>query len=83
MNAKTEIEREQKSARRKREGFARFMDQPATRMMTSMIPASEHREVLDTLLQETFNAGFSCGAGDAMGDIMEALLKGMDKKKPE
>lgn len=73
--------REAKSRQRKKEGFSRFMDQPATRMMLSMIPAGEHKEVLETLLQETFNFGFSAGCGDAMGDMLEALFKGMDRRE--
>jgi hypothetical protein len=71
--------REAKSRQRKKDGFSRFMDQPATRMMVSMVPADE-KQVLQTLLQETFNAGFSTGSGDALGDILEAMLKGVDKR---
>jgi hypothetical protein len=73
--------RESKSRQRKKDGFARFMDQPATRMLVSMIPAGEKQEVLQTLLQETFNSGFNAGTGDATSDIIEALFKGMEKRQ--
>lgn len=72
--------REAKTIKQRKDAFARFMDQPATRMMVSMIPAGEKQEVLETLLQETFNYGFNCGSGNAMGEVVEALFKNMDKR---
>lgn len=77
MNA-MEMEAKDKSDRK--EGFARWMDQPATRMMLSMIPPGDKQEVLETLLQETYNAGFGAGSGKTAGSFLEAILKGMDKR---
>jgi hypothetical protein len=51
-------------------------------MMMSMIPKCENAEVLQTLLQETYNSGFSQGAGATAGSFLEAILKGMEKRPP-
>lgn len=81
MNTQQQIaEIEAKNKAEKRAGFDRFMDQPATRMMISMIPAGEHREVLETLLHEAFNNGYGCGGASTAGSFMDAILKGMDKR---
>lgn len=76
-------EMEAKSAARRKSAFDRWMDQPATRMMMSMIPAAEKREVLETLLQETFNSGFQAGAGETAGSFMEVIFKSMEKRAGE
>lgn len=78
---KSPAEMEAKQKADKKEGFARFMDQPATRMMMSMIPASDKPEVLETLLQETFSAGYAAGGGQAMGLVIEALFKGVERRQ--
>lgn len=66
----------------KKEGFANWKDQPATRMLMSMIPQAEKPEILETLLQETFNAGYAAGAGKTAATFLEAMFKGMDKGLP-
>lgn len=80
MHTAAELEADERIYRK--DSFSKWMDQPATRMMLSMIPPSEKQEVLGTLLQETFNAGYNAGAGKTAGTFLEALLKGMDKKRP-
>ena len=78
MLTATEIEQRDKA--KKKSAFAKWMDQPATRMMISMIPASDKPEVLETLLQETFNAGFGAGSGETAASFLEAILKNVDKR---
>lgn len=79
-DTKSDVAAKEKAA--KKEGFDKWMDSPATRMMLSMIPPSEKPEVLETLLQETFNAGFSAGSGSTAGTLLEAIFKGMEKREP-
>lgn len=79
MKSPSEFEADQKS--RQKDGFDRWMDQPATRMMMSMIPPSERPEVLETLLKETFNAGFGAGTGATAGSFLEAMIGGLLKDK--
>lgn len=76
-------ELEAKEKQDKKDGFAKWMDQPATRMMLSMIPPGEKQEVLGTLLQETYSAGYSNGAGRATVSFVEAIFKNMDKNKDQ
>ncbi len=78
----TIVEFEARDRADKKAGFAKWMDQPATRMMLSMIPASEHREVLETLLEETYNAGFGSGAGKTAVSFLETIFKNMSKRDP-
>lgn len=80
-NMMTAAERETKEKAARKAGFAKWMDQPATRMMMSMIPTGEKPEVLETLLQETFNAGFNSGSGDMAGSFLEVMLRDIGKHK--
>lgn len=78
--SETETQFREREAIAKKEGFAKFLDQPAIRMMCSMIPAGERQDVFQILLQEAFNAGFGCGFGVAVGDVMRTVIKGLAKK---
>lgn len=79
IDSPAEMEARDKVA--KRDGFAKWMDQPATRMMVSMIPASEKQEVLETLLQEAFNAGYQSGGSQMVGSVFKAVFNGMEKNR--
>ena len=61
------------------EQFQEFMSNPTIRLLISMIPATENRDVLHTLLKETFSQAFSRGslffAITAMDGVIESLLK--------
>lgn len=67
----------------KKEGFSTWMNQPATRMMLSMIPPADKAEVIKTLLQETFNAGYIRGAAQTAVGLLTAMFKRMDKDHKE
>ena len=66
---------------KKKEAFTQWLEQPAARMMMSMIPAGEKTEVLETLLQETFKAGFTVGSGATAKTFLEAIFKNIDKRE--
>ena len=80
MNIAAARETEARSKANQKAAFAKWMDQPATRMMMSMIPASDRPEVLETLLQETFGAGFASGSGDTAVSFLETIFKNMEKR---
>ena len=69
----SEIEREMKG--HQKESFRRFMEQQSTRMMISLIPATEKAEFLETLLLSAFEAGFGSGSAVTSIHIMESVLK--------
>lgn len=79
----TMAEREAKEVQKRREGFSKWLEQPATKMMMSMIPPGEHPDAMKTLLQSTYEQGWSNGSGACTGDFLEAILKGMDNDKRE
>lgn len=55
----------------KKEGFANFMAQPLTRAMVSMLPPSEHIEVL---LRAAYEAGHSGGAVLTTIELMRIMM---------
>lgn len=81
MFHKTKEQVEADDALAKKEGFAKWMNAPATRMMISMIPAGEKREVLEILLQETFNSGYSVGGGQMLTSFVIQMMSGNKNNK--
>lgn len=57
----------------KREGFRRWMQEPMTRALISMIPPCEQLEVL---LQAAYEAGFDSGAGETAISFLRDMMKG-------
>lgn len=82
MMAKDEAAAQQaKEQSNKKLSFDKFMDEPTTRMMLSMIPATdEKREVLETLVQASYERGWQNGSGNTAGSFLEVIIKGMDKR---
>ena len=62
----------------KKDGFAKFLEDPMVRMGMSMIPPGDKQEALSMLLQSAFNCGYDHGAAMVAVSMVEALLK--DKK---
>ena len=77
----TEQNMKEKDAIAKKDGFSDWMNQPATRMMLSMIPPADKAEIIETLLQETYNAGYAKGAGQTAVSFFEAMFKNMERKE--
>lgn len=71
----TQAEFEAKSERQRKESFARWLAQPMTRAMLSMIPPTD-KDILRTLLEEAFNQGFGIGSAAILVEVVEALMKG-------
>lgn len=74
MITREQLEASESSARKK--GFDDFMAKPTTRLLLSMIPAAEHRDMLTALLAEAFDAGFAGGGGSMMATVLEQVMKG-------
>lgn len=68
-----QIEAQQKAAleRSRKEGFASFMDQPMVRGWLSLLPPSEHIELL---LRAAYEAGHSAGTVLTTIEMMKMLM---------
>lgn len=75
-----------RKARRDTEVAAAFQNLLArneVKLLLSMVPATEPPELLETLLKSAFEAGCLHGEGAIAGEMIGALLKGMDKRDGE
>lgn len=79
MNSDTK-QREAAMNAARTDAYTTFLARPVTRMMMSMIPAGEQRETLDTLLQETFDAGFTAGGGEMLVSFLTGIVQ-RDQRK--
>jgi hypothetical protein len=70
MMTKEEMMKRTKEAQRS--GFNRWMNEPMTRAMISMMPPSEH---LEMLLKAAFECGFGSGSIDTVINIMENMME--------
>ena len=57
--------------------FARFMNTASVKLMFSMIPPTEPRELLATLIRTAFDSGSDAGMSLILNPLMSGLL---DKK---
>ena len=73
----------EKKARRdaaRASAFQEFMSNPSTKLAITMIPTSETApEALQVLLDASFQAGYKTGSGDVAGEMIEAIISGMEK----
>ncbi len=70
----SEAEMKVQEATEKKRAFDSFMDQPTIRLLVSMVPGSEHKDTLNTLLQESFNSGWSGGSGSIALTFLKAIM---------
>lgn len=80
----SEAEMKAKEVTDKKRAFEDFMSQPTIRLLVSMIPASEHKDTLNTLLQESFNSGWSGGSGNVAMSFFKAIIDrphGFDRER--
>lgn len=61
--------------RSKKEGFEAWLSQDVTRFMMSMIPQSENKEVLLTLVRNAYESGFHSGCGAVAAHLLAESLK--------
>lgn len=69
------LEREQRTEDSRKRAFEKFMATDVTKLMVSMVPASNPPEALETLLKAAFKAGSDSGAGEVVGEMIGAMLK--------
>lgn len=60
----------------KDEAFAKFLEEPTTKFVLTFIPEGRDADAVRTILRASFNAGFSCGGGFFVGDLLKTLMKG-------
>ena len=65
----------QKTREMKDQGFGSFLNQPATRLLLSMIPPAENPDVLQTLLKECFESGHDNGSMTVIMTMVEKIFK--------
>lgn len=76
MNIKqVTAEIEQIVAESKKEGFSKWLDQPAVRLALTMIPQGEHHDALKMVLQSAFESGHDNGSVAVASHLMRALMK--------
>jgi hypothetical protein len=56
-------------------GYSEMMERPEIKLMVSMIKPTEPPEILQTLLQSFYGAGFQNGGLTAMNEVKGALVK--------
>jgi hypothetical protein len=67
---------EARSAEYRKKSFQAFLETPSTRLMLSMVPPSENREVLTTLLDECFRAAWNGGTSTALVILLQEYMRG-------
>jgi hypothetical protein len=60
----------------KGKSFDRWMASAGTRALISIMPPSEHTEMI---LRAAFEAGHGAGQGAAIGEVMMTIIDGMKK----
>lgn len=68
----TEKEFEARSVEAKKEGFRRWMQEPMTKAMLSLMPPCEHMEVI---LQACWESGFAGGSVSTTISFLEHVMK--------
>lgn len=77
MAAITRDQAEQAMKASRKAAFQRFMDQPVTRMMVSMVPPTPNNpELLETLLEATFERGFGVGTAEVSLMLIGRMVEG-------
>lgn len=54
--------------------FAKFLEEPTTKFVLSFIPEGRDVDAVRTILMASFDAGFNCGAGFFIGDLLKTLM---------
>jgi hypothetical protein len=64
----------------KNKSFDSFIAMPSVRLLISMIPASEHAEVLTTLLKEAYFTGWGGGSAATLSIMLAEMIKGQSPR---
>jgi len=57
------------------DGFRKWMEKPATKLMVSLIPPSENPDAMDTLLRSCYADAHGAGEGAVAIMMIEAMFK--------
>jgi hypothetical protein len=72
-------EREKQTAENAAVSFQKWLARPETKLLLSMVPQAENQDAVSVILRSAFDAGSNFGQGDALGLMVEALLKAPPK----
>lgn len=59
----------------KKTGFEKWLGEPSTRALISMIPEIENKDLVRLILQSAYDSGFGLGSVQATVDLMTLLTK--------
>lgn len=73
-------ERAEEDAREKNEAFEKFLSNPTTQLLISLIPPSQTEDAVKTVLLTAFDAGYSIGLGRAVKGIIKAMMSKEERR---
>lgn len=71
----TQKERADYIESRRLEALDSFFDNPATKLMLSIIPPGDNPDALRTLIESAFNAGYASGQACVLIGMLEEVIK--------
>ena len=69
------LERKQRIDAEAETAFKLWLSRPETRMILSLVPATDHNDAFQLLLRSAFDAGNNCGQGSVLMEITKQLFK--------
>ena len=76
----TQLERIEEDEREKNESFKKFLADPTTQLLISLIPPSQTEDAVKTVLLAAFSAGYSTGLGCAVKGIIKAMMSKEERR---
>lgn len=70
-------ERAAKTETNRKESFDKWLSRDETKLIVSLLPASEPPEALYSLLRSAFSSGFDSGASDIASMMIEGMFASM------
>lgn len=68
---------------KKDQHFTEFLERAESKLMLSLIPASDNPDAVKTLLRSAFDAGSAHGSGEILVEMVGALLKAPRRDEPK
>ena len=62
--------------------FQDFMARGETKLMLSLLPNTENKELMPLILRAAFDAGCGAGAGGVIGSLLEGIISSKRDKPP-
>lgn len=75
MNDQLKQQFEAKQETNRKIGFDKWLGEPSTRALLSMIPETENKDLVKLILQSAYDSGFGAGSVNATIDLMSLIMK--------